>query len=199
MEYPNIAKTLIGLQEADLALRGQLARQGRLGQGYHPAMEQLHHQNAGILSDIVDQIGFPTVQKVGQAASDAAWLVAQHAIGQPTFLKKWAELLATAVYAEQADPQGLAYLLDRIAVLEGRPQRYGTQFDWNERGELAACPCDDLIRVDQRRRAIGLNSLEEQTEALRQRAQEEHQAPPPDLAQYQREQELWRKKVGWVK
>jgi hypothetical protein len=198
MDYPSLAERIIGLKEADLALRDQLARQGLLGQGYHAAMEQLHNRNADILNDIVDEISYPTIKKVGQAGSEAAWLVVQHAIGQPAFMKKCAALLALAVRDGQADPQGLAYLLDRIAVLEGRPQCYGTQFDWNEHGEMVACPCDDLAKVAQRRQAIGLNSLEEQVAILGQRTKDEHQTPPPDFAQRQREFDLWRKKVGWV-
>lgn len=45
-------------------------------------MEQLHNRNAKILNDIIEAIGYPTIDKVGKEASEAAWLVIQHSIGQ---------------------------------------------------------------------------------------------------------------------
>lgn len=67
---------------------------------------------------------------------------------------------------KQADPKNLAYLTDRIAVLEGSQQLYGSQFDWDESGELKPNRFDDLDRVNQRRASIGLNSLKEQTAVM---------------------------------
>lgn len=55
-------------------------------------MEKLHNRNAEVLNNIVDKTSYPTVDKVGEEASEAAWLVIQHSIGQPSFMKKCAEL-----------------------------------------------------------------------------------------------------------
>ncbi|MDF2934511.1 MAG: hypothetical protein K0R36_3842, partial [Chryseobacterium sp.] len=48
---------------------------GELGNGYHPEMEKLHKENAQYLKNIIERIGFPTISKVGQKASDVAWLI----------------------------------------------------------------------------------------------------------------------------
>ena len=45
------------------------------------------------------------------------------------------KLLEVAVSENKADPKNLAYLTDRVALFEGKPQLYGTQFDWDENGE----------------------------------------------------------------
>lgn len=162
-------------------------------------MAALHNQNAIILNDIIEKIGYPTVDKVGKEANEAAWLIIQHSIGRPEFMKKCAELLESAVVEEKANPQNIAYLTDRIAIFEGNPQLYGTQFDWDGNGELCPSHYDDLIQVNERRKSVGLNSLEEQTELIRKRAKSENQLPPIDFEKRKQEAEQWKKEVGWIK
>ena len=93
MNYKSIAKTIIDLRDSDLALRNDLIQKGQLGQGYHEEMEKIHQYNAEVLKDIIDHIGYPDIDKVGNEASEAAWLVIQHAIGLPDFMKMGQELL----------------------------------------------------------------------------------------------------------
>ena len=194
----SIADTLLLLERRDTELRQQLIREGRLGDGYHPAMERLHDANAGELRKIIAEIGYPTAAKVGPEASRAAWVVVQHAIGHPALLRRCATLLAEAVNDGEADPLPLAYLTDRIAVREGRPQRYGTQFDWDESGQLSPNPCDDPDRVAARRLSLGLPSLAEATATMRQRSAAENDGPPTDAARRHREYQQWRYRVGWA-
>lgn len=199
MEYKSIAEQIISLKNADLAFRDQLVQSGKLSAGYHPEMQELHNHHAAILDDIIDQIGYPTTDKVGEEASEAAWLVIQHAIGQPGFMRKCVKLLEHAVRENQADPKNLAYLTDRIAVLEEKPQLYGTQFDWDESGNLSPNLFDSLVKVNERRKAIGLNTLEEQTGLIRKQAQQENQLPPADPVKRKQELEAWKSKTGWKK
>jgi hypothetical protein len=199
MLYPQISRLIIELQKKDLKLRDSLVQTGEIFDGYHPKMEALHLQNAEELSKIIDQIGYPTNDKVGKEASDAAWLVIQHAISNPEFMKSCLKLLKEEVTKENADPKQLAYLSDRILVLEGKPQLYGTQFDWDDNGELSPNVYDDRIKVNNRRKEIGLNALEEQTTLIRKRALEENQTAPEDFEERKREMDLWRLRVGWIK
>lgn len=197
--YHEIAQKMIEMQNADLALRDKLIREERLSAGYDPEMEAVHIANAEALEQVIDRIGYPTIEKVGKEANGAAWLVIQHAISRPAFMKKCARLLETAVAHGLAEPKQLAYLTDRIAVFEGRPQLYGTQFDWDENCELSPNPVDDPEKTDQRRKSIGLNSLAEQTAIIRQQAAAENQRVPDDLAARNKEAEAWKRKVGWIK
>lgn len=198
MTHPSLAQKIIELKNADLERRQQLVRNGQLGKGYDKEMEALHNRNAEALNEIIDEIGYPTIDKVGQEGSEAAWLVIQHAISQPAFMKKCAQLLELAVGRKEASPVSLAYLTDRIATFEGKPQLYGTQFDWDEHGQLSPKPYDNLVKVDQRRKSIGLNTLEQQTEIIRKRAVEEKEAPPNDVTERDKEIEEWKKRVGWI-
>ena len=181
MKHKGIAEIIVKLKNADLALRSKLVKSGQLSEGYNEEMAKLHKQNTKILNDIIDQIGYPTIDKVGKEGSEATWLIIQHSIGQPVFMKKCAKLLEEQVPDDQANKKNLAYLTDRIAVFENKPQLYGTQFDWDENGELNPNNFDDLIKVNLRRNSIGLNSLEKQTEIIRKQAKNENQLPPTDF------------------
>jgi hypothetical protein len=199
MDYKSIAEKIIDLKNADLALRNKLVQSGQLSEGYNEEMKDLHNRNAKVLSDLIDTIGYPTIDKVGKEANEAAWLVIQHSIGQPEFMKKSAELLKSAGDENKADPKSLAYLTDRIAVLEGKPQLYGTQFDWDKHGNLSPNLFDDLNKVNERRKSIGLNTIEEQTEIMREQVKSENQSPPKDFEKRKQEIEQWKKNVGWTK
>ena len=199
MKYKSIAEIIIDLKNADSALREKLIQSRQLSDGYNEEMKELHNRNAKILSDIIDKIGYPTIDKVGKEANEATWLIIQHSIGQPEFMKKCAKLLKKAVSENKADPKSLAYLTDRIAVFEGTEQLYGTQFDWDEYGNLSPNHFDDLTKVNERRKSIGLNTLEEQTEIVRKQAKNENQLPPTDLEKRNQEIKEWKRNVGWTK
>lgn len=199
MNVDEIAKRIISLKRSDLQLRNELINKGVLSDGYNSKMEKLHNMNAMILNNIIDQIGYPTIDKVGIEASEAAWLVIQHSISQPNFMRTCRDLLENAVCEKKADPIHLAYLTDRIASYEGKPQLYGTQFDWDENGKLSPRLYDDLLKLNERRKSIGLNTLEDQTEIIRRQAQEENQSPPKDIEIREQDIEDWKYKVGWIK
>jgi hypothetical protein len=199
MNYSKIAKQIIELKNADLLFREKLIETKKLSEGYNHEMENLHMHNAELLNEIIDKIGFPTIDKVGIEASESAWLIIQHAISKPDFMKKCLNLLENIIVENQAFEINLAHLTDRIAVLEGQPQLYGTQFDWDKNGELSPNTFDDLLKVNARRLKIGLNTLEEQTIIMRKRAKKENQSFPTNFNQRENEIYIWKKKVGWIK
>jgi hypothetical protein len=60
--------------------------------------------------------------------AEAAWLIVQHAIGEPEFQRDMLHLLNACAGLKRVPPWHAAYLEDRIAMYEGRPQVYGTQW-----------------------------------------------------------------------
>ena len=186
---------LLALVEEDRRVRTELARDGSLFGGYHPSMEAVHVANAHALNNLLAD-GWPKTDDVGDDGQEAAWLIAQHAIGLPRFQRQCRELLREAVQRREAPAWQLAMLTDRISVLEGRPQIYGTQFDWDENGEISPLPIEDAASVDQRRAQVGLEPLVEAMSRHRRNAQEsgEH---APDRHRSVAEQEVWLKRVGW--
>lgn len=122
---PLISKELIQLAEKDLSVREKLLAENQLSGGYHPDMESIHRQNAERLREMIRDIGFPTVSKVGAEASDAAWLIIQHSIGEPAFMKECYVMMLEN--QNDISRSNIAYLYDRIQVFQSKPQRYGTQ------------------------------------------------------------------------
>jgi hypothetical protein len=115
----------------------------------------VHRANAARLREIVAAHGWPGPARVGAEAASAAWRIVQHAIGEPAFLRAMLPVLAGA----GADPAEVAKLEDRIRVHEGRPQRYGTQYDWDDTltAMVPSNGVEDPATIDARRAAVGLH------------------------------------------
>lgn len=186
-----LRQRLLSLAEQDLATRERLAADGILFGGYHPEMRAVHEQNADALADLIDHHGWPHAALAGADGAEAAWLIAQHAISLPKFQRRClAALRAAPVPAWQP-----AYIEDRIRTWEGRPQRYGTQHDWDENGVMSPKPIEDPAQVDERRASVGLPPLAEQTTRIRRETNAEHR--PPDLTRYHAEAEAFARTCGW--
>ena len=186
---------LLALAAHDLAVRDELAANGSLFDGYHPAMRAVHEENAAQLREILATSGWPAADQVGSDGAQAAWLIAQHAIGLPQVQRACLRALHAAVARRQIPAWQPAMLLDRIRTMEGKPQLFGTQFDWDDAGELSPLPIADAVTVDARRAGIGLPPM---AEAIAdQRARLGNERPPPDPEQRRLAAEEWAKRAGW--
>lgn len=183
---------LLALIADDDRTRERLARDGSLFAGYHPGMEAVHLRNADRLAAIVDAHGWPTRARVGADGASAAWRILQHAISRPDLLRGWFPLLQAAAQTGEADPAEVAMLEDRIRVFEGRPQRYGTQFDWNDDGtaHVPMVGVEDPESVDARRASVGLPPIQWS------RPPHPEEPRPPDLAARRAEGDAWARRVG---
>jgi hypothetical protein len=184
---------LLALAAEDAAVRERLAAEGSLWAGYHPEMEAVHRRNAARLRAIVEQIGWPGRSAVGEDGAHAAWLVLQHAIGEPAMMRGMLPALERAAASGEASTVDLAMLVDRIRVLEGRPQRYGTQYDWDETGMwmVPIGSVEDPEAVDARRRAVGLGPM------VWRKPPPEGEPAPDDVEARQRDMDDWARRVGW--
>lgn len=192
------------LVKRDTDTRARLLEEGRLYGRYDDEMQQVHRDNAVALSQLVQGCGWPNTAIVGEEGSHLAWLIAQHSICTPDLQRSFLEAFAQSVItkqtyfatAPQQAWQQLALLTDRIRFHEGRPQRYGTVFDWNDEGELD-CQVEEPDTLDQRRADIGLEPFQKALEAQRVAVAGEGGQPPDDLASYREAQEHWAVSMGW--
>lgn len=129
-------------------------------------------ENLKQLKKIITACGWPKTS----IDSHSAWLLAQHADSDIAFQRLAKRHLEASVNAGIAAPRDLAYLADRIAANEDRPQEYGTQFSQTDRCHLVLDPLDDRELANRRRLAIGLQSLDEYEAEARRRF------IPPDCA-----------------
>jgi hypothetical protein len=175
---------LLAMRAEDLRVRQQLLDAGELGGQYVPRMEAIHKKNASRLGEIIATHGWPNESLVGPDAAEAAWLIVQHAIGEPEFQRHVLTLLRQSAEQNRIPAWHAAYLEDRIALFENRPQRYGTQsLDDPRDGLSRPWTLADPRRVDELRAHVGLKPLTPIP------------APGPDLPEDQqrelRENEQW--------
>ncbi|MBS1902081.1 MAG: hypothetical protein JSS75_00055 [Bacteroidetes bacterium] len=185
---------IIDCAREDERVRAELAQSEELFGAYAPRMEEVHVRNATVLEAVIAQMGWPVSQN--EEVMNAAKLIILHAISLPSFQKRMLELLKSS---EHGYPdQFSAYLEDRILVFSGKQQKYGTQFDWNANGMLSPYPIADAEHVNERRAAVGLDSLEAATQRMRRRAAEEGELPPADMNAYTIRRLEWMMRVGWT-
>lgn len=140
-----------------MAKNDQKARRAALnGKPFDERVDQRHTR---AMKEIVARYGWPGERLVGVLGAQAAWLLVQHADHDRAFQKQCLPLLEAAVKNKDAQPQHLAYLMDRVCVGDGQLQIYGTQLEY---------PIADQEHVDVRRAAVGLPSLAEYVESSRQ-------------------------------
>ena len=187
---------LLRAAEADLSTRATLAKSGALFDGYHPEMEAVHVRNAALLARVFDAIGWPGRALIGEDGAGAAFLILQHAISKPAVQRRGLALLLDAVPRGDANALDAAYLADRIAVFEGQPQLFGTQFDWFD-GQLSPARIAAPEALDARRASVGLAPIAEAIASARAAADAEGQSAPTDLAVRRAKFEAWARCVGW--
>lgn len=188
---------LLAMAAEDGRVRGELIAEGALGDGYHPRMREVHEKNAKHLIEIIEGHGWPGRSLVGEDGAEAAWRIAQHAIGNPALQRRAATLLEKATTQGEMPAWQVAYLVDRIRMFEGKPQLYGSQFDWDESGELNPCPIENPEQVNERRRSVDLGTIEERIRQMREGAARSGETPPKDREKRQRKYEGWLREVGW--
>src|SRR5262249_11164957 len=192
-----LRQELLAMREEDLRVRAEIIAGSSSFDGYHPRMEEVHKRNAARLKEIIAEHGWPGRSLVGEDGAVAAWFIAQHAIGDPTFQRRAMELLRQAHSNGEASAIAIAFLEDRVCMYEGRPQIYGTQFEPDEHGMPQPYQIADPDHVNQRRKAIGMNTIEERTHELQAEHQPEYD--PEKRAESERNFQEWLKKVGWRK
>jgi hypothetical protein len=121
---------------------------------------EIDSQNTAWLENVIERDGFPGLSDVDGDGVQALFLLIQHSPSLE-FQKKCLSLIELAVQQGEADPVQVAYLTDRILMREGKPQRYGTQGRPSEHGKIVPYPIEDEGHVNDRRKALGLEPIQE--------------------------------------
>ncbi|QVK17864.1 hypothetical protein KHQ81_13680 [Mycoplasmatota bacterium] len=193
-----ITLALLEMIKKDISLQNELEKTIDLDEGYHPKLESLHLENAEELQRIIYEIGWSTVAKVGPEAAYAAWLILQHAISSPSLQRDNLPLLMELANKNEIYPSEVAVLYDRICYFEFRPQKYGTQFEFDENDELSPWEIEDMNLVDSYRKQVGLPPLEETIKRMREIVKKTNEKPTKSYKERIKERTEWAKKVGWI-
>lgn len=152
MEYPQIAKDIIAMRDSDQDMREKSLEDDSWD-------EEVDKKNTERMKEIVEKIGWPSISKVGREASEAAWLLVQHADHDVEFQSQCLSLMQRLPVGD-VSLQDVALLTDRIRVNKGLSQIYGTQFRQID-GKHVPKDIEDMGNVDKRRAEMGLDTLDE--------------------------------------
>lgn len=123
-------------------------------------VEKIDRDNTAHMKTVIDKHGWPGKSMVGDEASQAAWLLVQHADLEPDFQAKCLDLIKEAFKKGDATGQQVAYLTDRVLLKQGKKQLYGTQFI-GFGNDVKPQPIGDEANLDARRAEMGLGPMAE--------------------------------------
>jgi hypothetical protein len=109
--------------------------------------------------EILDEIGEPSLSNIGKEAAQAVSILAVH--DQPDVLRR---VLAAfnELYDKNPDDtfyQAIPSMTDWLLILEGKPQRFGTQWLFDKKKQPYLPPVEDFANVNERRAKYGLEPL----------------------------------------
>ncbi|MEZ5958440.1 MAG: DUF6624 domain-containing protein [Hyphomonadaceae bacterium] len=116
--------------------------------------------NTAWLEQQLSSITWFDIPTFGRRVDNAAWLIAQHADRSPELQHLVLQRLE-ALSAGATNLRNVAFLWDRVAVAEGRPQRYGTQIHCRDGALQALNGVENEALIDDRRAEMGLPSWEQ--------------------------------------
>ena len=164
-----LSRELLERVRVDQAIRDTLVLRLQAGQPVDSSLSArrgaIDSANTTWLKAVVARRGWPGRSAVGPEASNAAFLIVQHAVQDSAFQAQALSLMERGVAKGEVRGADVAMLADRVAVHRGQPQRYGTQAKLLE-GRLVLDPIADSAHVDERRAALGMPPLREYVRLL---------------------------------
>ena len=178
IKYPTYRAELLDLWRTDQLYRRMIFGRfgGRPSNELAAATEAVDRFNAKRMQQIIEEIGWPDVEKVGRDGAHAAWYIVQHAVFNPVLMRKSLQLMEKALERGLIDGIDYAYLYDRFqAVSYLGPQQYGI---------VRRVVIEDEHLVNERRKAIGFTeTLEEYLGGYTIRTKAQYVALQDSLAQ----------------
>jgi RNase P protein component len=169
----NLQSELLRMKAQDQRYRGQMqaeiikmsssgtTEQSKEFKAVLKKQNEIDRKNLVRLAEIIKRHGWPGRSLVGEEATNASVLILQHA--DLTFQKKYFSLVKEGARKGEVRAADAAMLEDRILMLEGKKQIYGSavQSGPETGGKLQLHPIEDEDHVDERRAAVGLMPLAE--------------------------------------
>lgn len=157
-------------------------------------VQAIDRAHAERLKEIVGCIGWPTRDLVGLKATQAAYMVIQHAGHDVEFQNECLEMMVDLVAQGELPASYVALLTDRIRVFSGQPQVFGTQMQMarNDLGVLVptpTVPIEDPDHLNDRRALMGMVAHEQFVEAIQLAYEASHIDTNSSFASYETDSE----------
>ena len=142
----------------DLGPRLPSQEQQALQDALEQRIEAIDAANTREVQALVATHGWFRISTFGEQTDHDAWLLVQHADHDPEFQRRVLEVLDGLHPQGETSPANFAYLFDRVAISQGRLQRYGTQGECIA-GNWTTKPLEQPDAVDSLRASVGLPPL----------------------------------------
>jgi len=166
----SVIEAIAGMGEVDRAMRTSMLEATR---DLAPEIRAKVQAQAGVVIDEQDRAhterlksiiaahGWPRISETSERTAATAVLITNHS-GDIDFQRQVLSLLEPLAKAREARPEDYARLYDRVATIDRRPQRYGTQGTTCKEGKYAV-PSDLEAPegLEARRAAMGLQPMAE--------------------------------------
>lgn len=116
------------------------------------SIEEADAENERALLAMVPPEGWFLKSRYGERAAKAAFHIVQHS--DTPLWKRFVPVLEPLVAKGEVDGQSYGLMYDRLALAEGRPQRYGSQMTCKA-GKWVVDTLEAPETVDERRKAMG--------------------------------------------
>ncbi|MFY9223334.1 MAG: DUF6624 domain-containing protein [Blastocatellia bacterium] len=116
-------------------------------------IKQIDRENTNYLIKLVEKIGWIDSKRFGETTSIEAFLIVQHSGNVGLMMAALPKLKEDG----QLNSYALAY--DRLQLMIGKKQLYGSQLSTSSEGEAGLMPLEDPENVDKLRKEVGLEPL----------------------------------------
>lgn len=123
--------------------------------------------NCSTLKNYFEEYGYPTINHNGKKISHTFWLLVQHCDHDIDFQKSVLKAMKSELKNNNVAKVDYAYLYDRVQINNGKKQLYGTQVGYDENYNPYIKELMNPSTVNKRRKAMGLNTIEEYIEEIR--------------------------------
>ncbi len=159
---------LFELDQLSLRNEGEVALQYGLDSNEyassHNETMKLNSEYVEVVKKIVNKFGWLSANEIGTIANQTLWIIVQHSDLKTQ--QEFYPLMEKECEKGNISREQLAKLIDRMLVLEGKEQLYGTQFKTNSDFSWELYPIKDIEEVDLRRNGFGLKSLQEELDIM---------------------------------
>lgn len=127
---------------------------------------EINKKNVDTIKIIISEIGFPLITLTSQKAYKAAVLVVLHS-EDFEFLNQSIKFLQNAnpISIQRRD---IAYMIDKIRLLQKLPQLYGTQYYIDKDGVIKYVDIEKPEELEKRRKEYDMESFEEYQNTVKQ-------------------------------
>ena len=166
--YAAIRHELHRIRQRDQQIRDTLTAVGLDSPAAGPLYTQMHvidSVNQVYVRRLLATTGWPARSQVGDSAAGAVFLVVQHS--SRAWMTQYLPALRTLVRHGEAWATDAAMMEDRLRMLSGKKQRYGTQTaNWVRKdGTRVVWPIQRPARVNRYRQQLGFPTTVEQDAA----------------------------------